>query len=58
MGAAPGAVAARCLHPILVPMNKLSREVPIDPAYAALLIIDIQNYCIAASSYRRISTMS
>ena len=29
-------------------MNALSREVPIDPAHAALLIIDVQNYCIAA----------
>ena len=26
-------------------MNTLSREVPIDPAHAALLIIDVQNYC-------------
>jgi ureidoacrylate peracid hydrolase len=26
-------------------MNPLSREVPIDPAHAALLIIDVQNYC-------------
>ena len=29
-------------------MSALSREVPIDPAHAALLIIDVQNYCIAA----------
>jgi ureidoacrylate peracid hydrolase len=28
-------------------MNDLSREVPIDPAQAALLIIDVQNYCVA-----------
>jgi ureidoacrylate peracid hydrolase len=28
-------------------MSALSREVPIDPAHAALLIIDVQNYCIA-----------
>ena len=28
-------------------MNQLSREVPIDPAHAALLIIDVQNYCIS-----------
>jgi ureidoacrylate peracid hydrolase len=28
-------------------MNTLSREVPIDPAHAALLIIDVQNYCVA-----------
>jgi ureidoacrylate peracid hydrolase len=26
-------------------MNTLSREVPIDPAHAALLIVDVQNYC-------------
>jgi ureidoacrylate peracid hydrolase len=26
-------------------MSPLSREVPIDPAHAALLIIDVQNYC-------------
>jgi ureidoacrylate peracid hydrolase len=26
-------------------MNRLSREVPIDPAHAALLIVDVQNYC-------------
>ena len=25
-----------------------SREVPIDPAHAALLIIDVQNYCVRA----------
>ncbi|MBO0739601.1 MAG: cysteine hydrolase [Alphaproteobacteria bacterium] len=29
-------------------MNALSREVPIDPGHAALLIIDVQNYCIGA----------
>ena len=28
-------------------MSALSREVPLDPAHAALLIIDVQNYCIA-----------
>jgi ureidoacrylate peracid hydrolase len=27
-------------------MNMLSREVPIDPIHAALLIIDMQNYCV------------
>src|SRR6516225_2523915 len=27
-------------------MNVLSREVPIDPIHAALLIIDVQNYCV------------
>jgi ureidoacrylate peracid hydrolase len=27
-------------------MAMLSREAPIDPAHAALLIIDVQNYCI------------
>jgi ureidoacrylate peracid hydrolase len=26
-------------------MNTLSREVPIDPVHAALLIVDVQNYC-------------
>ena len=26
-------------------MSAPSREVPIDPAHAALLIIDVQNYC-------------
>ncbi|HEX3411447.1 MAG TPA: isochorismatase family cysteine hydrolase [Stellaceae bacterium] len=26
-------------------MSALSREVPIDPAHASLLIIDVQNYC-------------
>ena len=26
-------------------MITLSREVPIDPAHAALLIVDVQNYC-------------
>ena len=26
-------------------MTAPSREVPIDPAHAALLIIDVQNYC-------------
>ena len=31
-------------------MNALSREVPIEPAYAALLIIDAQNYCIGAKT--------
>lgn len=38
-------------------MNTLSREVPIDPAHAALLIIDVQNYCVggraAESEYFR-----
>ena len=28
-------------------MNNLSREVPIDAAHAALLIIDVQNYCVS-----------
>jgi isochorismate hydrolase len=31
-------------------MNNLSREVPIDPAHAALLIIDVQNYCVSSKS--------
>ena len=26
-------------------MTTLSREVPIDPTHAALLIVDVQNYC-------------
>jgi ureidoacrylate peracid hydrolase len=30
-------------------MKALSREVPIDRPYAALLIIDVQNHCIATS---------
>jgi ureidoacrylate peracid hydrolase len=28
-------------------MSALSRELPIDPTHAALLIIDVQNYCVA-----------
>ena len=31
-------------------MSALRREVPIDPAHAALLIIDVQNYCIATGN--------
>jgi len=31
-------------------MNRLSREVPIDPAHAALLNIDVQNYCTGAKA--------
>ena len=31
-------------------MSSLSREVPIDPAHAALLIIDVQNYCARPGS--------
>jgi ureidoacrylate peracid hydrolase len=31
-------------------MSALSREVPIDPAHAALLIIDVQNYCAGPES--------
>ena len=31
-------------------MNALSREVPIDPAHAALLVIDLQNYCVSDKS--------
>jgi ureidoacrylate peracid hydrolase len=31
-------------------MSALSREVPIDPAHAALLIIDVQNYCFATGN--------
>jgi ureidoacrylate peracid hydrolase len=31
-------------------MNTLSREVPIDPVHAALLIVDVQNYCISAKA--------
>jgi ureidoacrylate peracid hydrolase len=29
-------------------MSALSREAPIDPAHAVLLIIDVQNYCVGA----------
>ena len=31
-------------------MNALSREEPIDPAHTALLIIDVQNYCVTGTS--------
>jgi len=31
-------------------MSRPSREVPIDPAHAALLIIDVQNYCVGPGS--------
>jgi len=31
-------------------MNTLSREVPIDAAHAALLVIDLQNYCVSGKS--------
>ena len=31
-------------------MTAPSREVPVDPAHAALLIIDVQNYCIATGN--------
>jgi isochorismate hydrolase len=31
-------------------MSKPSRKVPIDPARAALLIIDVQNYCISGKA--------
>jgi ureidoacrylate peracid hydrolase len=31
-------------------VNTLSREVPIDPAHAALLIVDVQNYCVSAEA--------
>ncbi len=31
-------------------MSAPSREVPIDPAHAALLIIDVQNYCTAGQA--------
>jgi ureidoacrylate peracid hydrolase len=31
-------------------MNTLSREVPIDPVHAAMLIVDVQNYCISAKA--------
>jgi ureidoacrylate peracid hydrolase len=31
-------------------VSALSREVPIDPAHAALLIIDVQNHCIATGN--------
>ena len=38
-------VAAGRLRGNGAPMNTPSREVPIDPAHAALLIVDVQNYC-------------
>ncbi len=31
-------------------MKKLSREVPIDPARAALLITDVQHYCVTGKA--------
>jgi ureidoacrylate peracid hydrolase len=31
-------------------MNNLSRVVPIDPEQTALLIIDVQNYCVSGKS--------
>ena len=31
-------------------MNALSREVSIDPAHTALLLIDLQNYCVSGKS--------
>jgi ureidoacrylate peracid hydrolase len=31
-------------------MHTLSREVPIDPSHAALLIIDVQNYCVGGEA--------
>jgi ureidoacrylate peracid hydrolase len=31
-------------------MNILSREMPIDAAHAALLVIDVQNYCVTGKS--------
>jgi ureidoacrylate peracid hydrolase len=31
-------------------MTALSREVPIDPAHAALLLIDVENYCAGPAS--------
>jgi len=30
-------------------VNTPSREIPVDPAHAALLIIDVQNYCVHAN---------
>src|SRR5437588_9212260 len=45
MGRAPGPAAARRLRRVPAPMTALSREVPIDPAHATFLIIDVQNYC-------------
>jgi ureidoacrylate peracid hydrolase len=33
-------------------MIALSREAPVDPAHAALLIIDVQNYCIPAETVK------
>src|SRR5262249_27045596 len=45
LGRAPGAATAGGLLGIPGTMNTLSREVPIDPAHTALLIVDVQNYC-------------
>src|SRR5438105_10044694 len=50
MGRAPGPAAARRLRRVPVPMTALSREVPIDPAHATFLIIDVQNYCAGPES--------
>src|SRR6267378_743999 len=49
MGRSSGAPVARRLQRISAPMNRLSREVPIDPTHAALLIVDVQNYCAHAN---------
>jgi ureidoacrylate peracid hydrolase len=36
-------------------MSQLGREAPIDPAHAALLVIDAQNYCTGGSDYFQLS---
>src|SRR5690242_12133135 len=50
MGRAPCPVAARRLCRVPAPMTAPSRELPIDPAHAAFLIIDVQNYCAGTES--------
>jgi ureidoacrylate peracid hydrolase len=50
MGRASGAAAAGRVCEISTSVSTLSREVPIDPARAALLIIDVQNYCAGAKA--------
>ena len=45
MGRASGASLAHRIRATSGSVNMPSREVPIDPVHAALLIIDVQNYC-------------
>src|SRR5437667_913719 len=57
MGRSSRALVAGGLRTVFAAMSALSREVPIDAAHAALLIIDVQNYCVrpeaGASEYFR-----